>query len=343
MPAWLRDLLARLLPRALAVRLGIRHLTPWGRYWPWQSVRVAPLDTGGTYRASNRRQDPSVDPKEPYGGESSGTGSDHGWANCTMASAATALAYQVPRGSKTAWGGDMRHHQSDMTGGTDLYDARQAWSAYGESLTIRSGAGWSGVDKAHREGRAIIAQGQGNVPGSQSFDGGHACVIAPETHSDGRWLFGDPLASDWQWVTAGSIRTWMEALSGGCYFAVGDAAPETPPGPEPEPPDTGGPADRAAGYAEGRAAGYAEGMAYGQAAEADRTFASWAPGRAVPPPPAWTARWDDATWAGTITPPPVVTEGGAWVLAAIPLTAVWMAQTPATWGAAAWTAAVWRG
>lgn len=341
MRAWWQDVLARVLPRALAIGLGVRVLSPWDGYWPREGVQVAPLDTGGGYRASNRRQDPAVDPTEPYGGESSGAGSDHGWSNCTMASAATALAYQVPRGAgPKPWGGDMRHRQSDMTGGTDLYDARQAWATYGETLTIRTGAGWTGVQKAHGEGRAIIVQGEGNVPGSQSFDGGHACVIAPETHADGRWLFGDPLASDWQWVTQGSIRTWMESLGAGCYFAVGDAAPPPDPGPDPAPgPDTSGPADRAAGYQAGRTDGYAEGVRDGRALEADATFASWAPGGPYNLP-AGVATWDDVDWSG-VSMGAVI--GPPWAAVPIPMAAVWAAQFPALWDDAAWTAAVWRG
>ena len=81
MRAWL----AELLPRWLALLLRIRRVTPVGWYdWPDRSVKVAPLgDTGGTFRAAWRQQDPAVDPREPYGGESNATGSDHGWSGCT--------------------------------------------------------------------------------------------------------------------------------------------------------------------------------------------------------------------------------------------------------------------
>ena len=75
------------------------------------------------------------------------------------------------------------------------------------------------------------------MPGSETFDGGHACAIAPETRSsDGAWLFGDPLATDWQWCSQSSIRSWVERLSSGCYYAVGELPPAEPaPEPEPEP------------------------------------------------------------------------------------------------------------
>lgn len=185
------------------------------------NLRIVPeIDTGAAFRPDWRKQDPSADPKEPYSGESSGTGTDHSWSNCTMTSAALAYAYQI-RDKSGPWGGDMRHHQDDLTGGTDLYDACTAWSRFGgQSLTIKIGDGWGAVKAAHNEGRAVIIQGEGNVPGSESFDGGHACIIGIETASDGKWLFGDPLASGWQWVTESSIRDWAENLSSGIYFAV---------------------------------------------------------------------------------------------------------------------------
>ena len=199
------------------------------------NLRTVPeIDTGAAFRPDWRKQDPSADPTEPYGSESSGTGNDHAWSNCTMCAAALAYAYQI--GDKSGpWGGDLRHHQDDMSGGTDLYDARTAWDRLGnQSLTIKTGAGWNAVKTAHNEGRAVVIQGEGNVPGSESFDGGHACVIGNETASDGKWLWGDPLASGWQWVTESSIRDWAENLSSGIYFAVSKVltAPPTTPAPE---------------------------------------------------------------------------------------------------------------
>jgi hypothetical protein len=331
-----RAWLAEHLPRRLAILLAIRRLSPSG-LWPMWEVRVAPaVDTGGGYRAKHRRQDPSIDPSEPYGSESSSVGNDHGWSGCTMSSGADAIAYQQPRGSVTPWGGDLRHRGgTDLSGGTDLYDVRSSWAEYGETLTIRTGAGWSGVVKAHDEGRAIIAQGEGNVPGSQTFDGGHACAIAPETHSDGRWLFGDPLASDWQWVSTSSIRSWMENLSSGCYFAVGEAPPDDPEPPKPPPPPPP-PPDR---YPEGYADGYALGVSFGEATHGDRVFRSWHPGRPIPDDELPSgARWQRTPWGGVI-PLPVGEPWAAWPL---PLAALYQAQYPAAWADAGWAAAVWR-
>jgi hypothetical protein len=333
----IRARLAELLPRWLAVALAIRRLTPGDR-WPMWAVIVPPaVDTGGGYRAKHRRQDPSADPSEPYGSESSSAGNDHGWSGCTMSAGADAIAYQQPRGSVTPWGGDLRHRQSDLSGGTDLYDLRTAWSEYGETLTIKTGSGWSALVKAHDEGRAIVAQGTGNVPGSQTFDGGHACAIAPETHSDGRWLFGDPLASDWQWVEPSSIRSWMERMSSGCYYAVGEKPPAEPTPPTPPTPPAGPTYDD--GYRIGRADGEAHGQLVGDAMRSDLVFRSWHPGGPYEPELAG-ARWGVSAWSSHDEPPEISEPWAAWPL---PLAAVWRAQYPAEWGAASWAGAVWRG
>jgi hypothetical protein len=234
--------------RRILIMLAIRRLTP-GDHEPRPYVSVAVIeaprgDTGGSfYRPSHRMQDPAVDPKEPYGGESSGTGNDHGWSGCTMSAGADALALATG-GDIAPWGGDLRHRQGDLSGGTDLYDLRDAWRAYGEELTIRSGAGWSAVVADHDAGRPIVMQGSGNVPGSATFDGGHACAISPEPKSDGQWLFGDPLASGWQWVSPGAVKEWAQHWQSSIAYAVGAPMgappPPTPtPTPEPCPPPEG--------------------------------------------------------------------------------------------------------
>jgi len=180
---------------------------------------------GGWYRPPHRKQDPSVDPREPYGSDSSGTGNDHGWSNCTMASAAMAMA-GATEGKALMWGGDMRHRQSDMTGGTDLYDAREAFNNNGESLYVHTGAGWNAMLADYDEGRYLIVQGEGNLPGAATFDGAHACVISPERRSNDDFLFGDPLANGWQWVTRSSVKSWMNAFHSGYAWAATDAVSE---------------------------------------------------------------------------------------------------------------------
>jgi hypothetical protein len=359
----IRNRLAEILPRGLAVALRIRRLSPAGRYWPgpFARVDVPPIDTGGAYRAKHRRQDPAVDPTEPYGGESSSTGSDHGWSGCTMSAGADAIAYQQPRGAVTPWGGDLRHRQTDLSGGTDLVDLRTAWAAYGETLTIKTGSGWSAVVAAHNEGRAIVAQGEGNVPGSESFDGAHACAIAPETHSSGDWLFGDPLATDWQWVSPSSIRSWMEALSSSCYYAVGEKPPSSP-APEPEPPAPPPAPTYGDGYAAGHVDGYHAGQLAGDAERADLVFRSWDPGRPFEPEGDAGGRWDRSAWAAETYDPGsswagapvagglwdlsawagVVVDGAPWASWPLPLEMVYRAQYAAAWGAGAWAGALWR-
>jgi hypothetical protein len=227
--------------RRILVLAGIRRLTP-GDGEPRPSVSVwieDPDDTGGSfYRPSHRMQDPSIDPREPYGGESSGTGNDHGWSGCTMSSGADVMALATG-GEIAPWGGDLRHRQGDLSGGTDLGDLRDAFRAYGEELTIRSGGGWSAVVADHDAGYPIVMQGSGNVPGSATFDGGHACAISPEPKGDGQWLFGDPLASGWQWVEPSAIKTWAQHWQSSIAWArgarMGSAPPEPGPAPAPEP------------------------------------------------------------------------------------------------------------
>jgi hypothetical protein len=228
----------RLIPRGLAIAIGLRKIAPLPDHIPniLNLKQVPPIDTGGAFRPDWRMQDPAKDPKEPYGSESSGAGSDHGWSNCTCVSAALVYAYHV-RDQTGPQGGDMRHNQDDFSGGTDLYDMDTAWHRYGnQNLVIKTGSGWGAVKTAHSEGRAILIQGTGNVPGSETFDGSHACVIGPETNSAGEWLWGDPLASGWQWVPVSKIETWAKALSSSIYFAVSKLPPSEPVPVPPTPP-----------------------------------------------------------------------------------------------------------
>jgi hypothetical protein len=260
----------------------------------------------------------------------------------------------------------MRHHQDDLSGGTDLNDCKTAWKRYGnETLTIKTGAGWGAVKTAHNEGRAIIIQGEGNVPGSESFDGGHACCIAPETHSDGRWLFGDPLASGWQWVKVADIEKWAKALNSSIYFAVSKIPPAPVPPEPPVPTYDEGYADghkagysegHTAGYGEGHAAGYEEGHtagysvgysagnAAGYAAGYDTGYsAGYNEGYSV----AWKVVFD--SWQGFPVPEfpqdhwnDVHWNEGIWTAPnPIPIDALTEAAKPATWGKAIWSASKW--
>jgi len=360
------------LVRALEVLLGLRRLTPRpGEVLPDHSVEVVELDTGGGFRAAYRMQDPAKDPREPGGGESSSRGNDHGWSNCTMSSGAMALAYQQPRGSKAPWGGDLRHRQSDLEGGTDLNDVKQAWADYGETLSIRSGQGWSEVVDCHKEGRAIVIQGEGNVPGSESFDGGHGCVIAPETHSSGDWLFGDPLASGWQWVSVSSIRSWAERWQTSIAFAVGEKPPDDPDpeepggGGEPAPDSTPyGPNDLERARTSGDAAGYRRGRQAGRVEVGDEAVGSWLDWLRAPAPGSADV-WDGGAWSPVDVPeldelaraladevdpcvdpePPVVLAAALWSRGRVlsPVSDAYAAEHElAVWGEVGWRERVWR-
>lgn len=315
--------------RWVLIVLGLRRITPrLGERLPGHADRGLGTegDTGGGgwYRADHTMQDPSVDPREPNGGESSSAGNDHGWSNCTMAAGATALDFAT-QGDLVKWGGDLRHRQGDLSGGTDLYDLQDAFRSYGVSLSIRSGAGWEALKDDRADGRYLVVQGQGNVPGSATFDGGHACCIAPETNGDGEWLWSDPLASGWQWVSASSIKGWMSAWSSGMAYAMTPAHPPpsepepepVPPTPPPPPPWTG--ARRMTEDAQAR--GYQEAL--------DAVFRSWTPGRPRTP----LAPWDASSWGE-----------GAWGQVAYPLEGLAGARTPAAWGTppTTWTGATWR-
>lgn len=348
----------RRLWRELLILLGIRRVTPRpGERLPSATVVVPAIDTGGGYRPTWRMQDPGRDPREPNGGESSSRGNDHGWSGCTMTSSAVALAWAT-QGRLDKWGGDMRHRQGDLDGGTDLYDARDAFASYGESLTIRSGAGWGALREDRADGRYVVLQGEGNVPGSESFDGGHACVVGCETNAEGRWLFGDPLATGWQWCTESSIRAWAEAWQGSIAYAV-TVAHGSPPPPAPAPDCTDAYEDgHAAGYRDGRAVGYhdgqldgySRGVVDGRGLGADSTYRTWLDWSTAPSP-AFADRWDRGAWSSRELAAGRLLRGdpcdplavGAWHRGPVPWPVEATVAPLASWGEPGWAAGVWGG
>jgi len=187
---------------------------------------LAAAPSSGWYRPRQKQQNPDVDPHEPYGSESSSAGYDHGWSGCTMSAGAMVLDFHT-LGKVDVWGGDLRHApgQPDMTGGTDLWDVEAAWQHYGQDLDIRSGDGWAAARDDHDAGRALLLTGTGNVPGSATFDGGHAICVLPEPRDDGAWLMADPLCTGPEWVTEGALRQWAERLQASVNYARSAAHP----------------------------------------------------------------------------------------------------------------------
>jgi hypothetical protein len=206
--------------RVALLRLRVLILYRWRRAWlservplfeePDARAPLPPIDTGGAYRAPFRSQfgDHSEDHTSPH---SEGV-------NCTMAAAAMALNHQTG-GAVDKSGGHMRHAQGDNDGGTDLYDAADAFASYGEPLSIRSGQGWPKVRAALEEHRGVILQGTGGLAGCGDYSGGHAIYVAPEANGS-RWLKGDPECSAYEWCESSALEAWAERLSSGVYFAV---------------------------------------------------------------------------------------------------------------------------
>jgi hypothetical protein len=168
------------------------------------------IDTGGIYRAPFGSQfgDPTESHTSPH---SEGS-------NCTMAAAGMALAHETG-GRLDKRAGDMRHKQGDSEGGTDLYDAAEAWAHYGHNLSIWSGRGWGAVTDALEAGRGVILQGTGGLAGCGDYTGGHAIYVAPE-RSGSRWLKGDPECTGYEWCEARDLEAFAERLSPGVMFAV---------------------------------------------------------------------------------------------------------------------------
>lgn len=270
-----------------------------------------------------------------------------------MSSGADAIAYAT-RGELVPWGGRLRHEQGDLEGGCDLGDLRDAFRALGEELTIRSGSGWSAVVDAHEAGRAIVIQGEGDTPGSGDFAGGHACSIGIETSSDGRWLFGDPVVSDWQWIQPSAIRAWAERWQSSIAFATTIVA--VAPEPEPEPPPPPAPAPEPC-YSRAELELYvAEASADAVTAAGDELVGAWLAWLEAPEP-SLADRWDRGSWSD----PAVELEG--WIGAGLepdpcaglapaswsrggllpPVSDALAAYlVPAAWELSAWRAAAWR-
>lgn len=159
-------------------------------------------------------------------------GSVRQWDNCTMASAAMAIDRHTLGRIRTT-GARMRACQYDQSGGTDLSDAKTAWSrCFGQYLDVRLKITWSTFISAVKAGRGAIVVGwYSYIPrvyrGQDSSWFGHAVYINEVRTSDGALLMYDPLREIAVWIPqiyikrfAGAMRTTSGTLGYG-YVQTG--------------------------------------------------------------------------------------------------------------------------
>jgi hypothetical protein len=153
-------------------------------------------------------------------------GSEWANSNCLMAAGAVGLDYHT-LGRKLSDGADMRRYSGDDGGGTSTDDLAQAWRVgYDETARQRDGHTWEDAVGELREGRAVMIQVWHATMGGPCLSGsgayGHGITIAPEQHSDGRWLVADPWCKPptWVWWEAWRIRDGAEEWAGRCAREV---------------------------------------------------------------------------------------------------------------------------
>lgn len=176
-------------------------------------------------------------------------GSVHQYENCTMASAATAIDRHTLGTIKTT-GARMRSCQGDKVGGTDLIDARDAWSnCWGQHLDVRLKISWSTFIAALKAGRGAVLVGwYSKIPvqyrGQVSANYGHAIYINEVRPTDGALLMYDPLRKNPVWVPqihikrfAGAMRTTIGPIGYGFAQAAFTKVTSivAPPAPSPAP------------------------------------------------------------------------------------------------------------
>lgn len=139
---------------------------------------------------------------------------------CTMESAAMVLDWHT-RGAISVWGGELipwcgKTEAEIRATGSNLSNARQAWSHYGQTLGVRSGQTFADMMAALAEGRAVILQGDYGVFSlvercQDSFEGNHAISVYPYMVQD-RILVGDPLCSTYHGIRQSTLQAYAEAL-----------------------------------------------------------------------------------------------------------------------------------
>jgi hypothetical protein len=149
-------------------------------------------------------------------------------SNCRMASIATGLDYETG-GAKRSTGAAMRTHTADQSGGTDSGDAREAWAdGYGESLTVRDGAGWPEALAALAAGHLVHLDVWHAAVGGPCLSGGgaygHTIAVLPDC-AGGSWLVADPWCSPAKWsrVTEAKLRAGAEAWGAEVYGRAREA------------------------------------------------------------------------------------------------------------------------
>jgi hypothetical protein len=165
-----------------------------------------------------------------------------------MASGAMALDFHT-RGQIQVWGGQLRKHQSDQEGGTDIGDVRVAWAKYDQVLTDRRGRNWAQLLEDLKDGRGIILQGDYDVlTGSDtcmgSFNDDHAIYLNPEFFDGGKEVaVADPLCKGFKRIKLSTLRAYAEKLGTRVYgrkgpilYGATKALPVQAPTPPPPPP-----------------------------------------------------------------------------------------------------------
>ena len=201
---------------------------------PAESFTVEPAaDTGGDYRAKLRPAGPE---RRPRGTERrrglerrvrrrlvelhDGVGRDR--ARVPPPAWATG-----PRGAATS-----AIVKSDLSGGNGFVRPPDRVVELRRGPRHPIGRRLGGLRDDHEAGRALVVQGTGNVPGSARTFDGRARVRRRARDALGRPLAvpGDPLCSDWQWISPSAIREWMERWDDDCSWARGEKPRRRPAG-----------------------------------------------------------------------------------------------------------------
>lgn len=146
---------------------------------------------------------------------------------CTLESAAMVLAWHTS-GAVDVWGGELipwcgKTEAQIVATGSNLGNAAQAWTHYGQTLSVRSGQTFDDLMNCLAQGRAVILQGDYGVLSNaekcqDTFDGNHALSLYPYQISD-RILAGDPLCHNFGGLRIASLRDYAETFGAAVFGA----------------------------------------------------------------------------------------------------------------------------